>query len=169
VGEQDRAGARVGEQRLQRVGVALHRRVADDVDRVGARPGGGQRSVERRAQLVAQHAQRQPGECRGIGRHHAGPAAVGHDGQATVEHAVGRAGAGVRGQLEPGQGLGGDEKLLQRVHAQHAGAADRGNGGLYVPPVRRDTASSPKLAVVRGVRPADVKVRLDHEKVLRCL
>jgi hypothetical protein len=37
----------VGEQRLQRVGVARDRRVADDVDRVRARPGRRQHRIER--------------------------------------------------------------------------------------------------------------------------
>jgi len=56
-----------------------------------------------------------------------------------------------------------------KAHAPVVAVLRRADGGLCVPPALRDTASSPKLAVVRGVRPADVNVRLNHEKVLGCL
>ena len=50
-----------------------------------------------------------------VGRHHAGPAAVGDDGQAVAAGAVGR-----------GKRLGGGKQLADRHHAHHAGAAHRG-------------------------------------------
>ena len=40
VQEQDRSVVAIGQHRFQRVDVALHRGVADDVDRVAVRPGG---------------------------------------------------------------------------------------------------------------------------------
>ena len=113
--EQHRAAIRIGEQRLQRLAVPLDRGVADDVDRIGARPGGRQHVVELRAQACAQFPQRDAGERRRIGRHHPGAAAVGHQRQPFVAVAP-----------EAGERLRGHEEVLQGVHAQHASAADRG-------------------------------------------
>ena len=113
--EEHHAALRVSEQRAERGGVTLNRSVADDVDRVGARPSRRQHGVELSANAVAQFAQRHPGERRGIGGQHAGAASVGHQRERVVTVV-----AHVR------ERFGGGEEVLQRVHAQHAGAADHG-------------------------------------------
>ena len=116
VDEQQRAGVlRVLGQRVQRIHIALRRRVADDVDRVAARPVGGQHLVEVADEAVAQLGQRHAVRGGGIGRHHAHAAAVGQDGHLVAD-----------GRLEARQDLGRQEQLFQAVHAQHAGAGDGG-------------------------------------------
>ena len=115
VHEKHRAGVVIGEQQAQRVGVARHRCVADDVDRVRVRPGRRQHRIEPFAQRGAEVAQAHAGGGRGVGRHHAGTAAVRHHRQRIV--AV---------RAEARERLRGREERGQRVDAQHAGTADRG-------------------------------------------
>lgn len=55
-----------------------------------------------------------------------------------------------------------------KAHTPVVALLRRADGGLYSPPVRRDTALH-KQAVLRGVRLAEVKVRLDHARVLACV
>jgi hypothetical protein len=117
--EEQHAGLAVGQQCGQRGQVARLGSVADQVHRVAVRPVRGQRRVQGCARGVGQRRQRQACGCCGVGRHHAGAAAVGDDGEA-VRHDAGRA-AGQAVQRERGV-----EELLQRVHAQHAGAAHGG-------------------------------------------
>lgn len=52
-----------------------------------------------------------------------------------------------------------------KAHTPIVALLRRADGGLYVPPVRRDIALG-ALTIHRGVRLADVKVRLNHERVL---
>lgn len=52
-----------------------------------------------------------------------------------------------------------------KAHTPLVAALRRADGGLYMPPVRRDTALS-RQAVLRGVGIGEVKVRLDHLRVL---
>ena len=54
-----------------------------------------------------------------------------------------------------------------KAHTPVVALLRRADGGLYSPPARRDTALH-KQAVARGVRLAEVKVRLDHERALHC-
>ena len=103
--EQDRKG----------VGVAAPRRVADEVDGVAPAPGRRQHRVE-----AGQRLRRQLGEAaalvdEGVGREDAEPAAVGHDRKAVAGH-----------RRAPRQDLDGVEQLLQRPHAEHAGAPEGG-------------------------------------------
>lgn len=56
-----------------------------------------------------------------------------------------------------------------KAHTPVVAMLRRADGGLHLPPVRRDTAGSARQAVVRGARPAEVNVRLHHERVLGCL
>ena len=112
--EQQRAGVAVGEQRLNGLHIARGRRVADDVDRVRARPRRGQHGIELRTQAFAEFGEFDAGQRRRIRRHHAGAAAIGHQRQVLV---IGAAKARER--------LGRQEQLLQRVDAQHAGTSDR--------------------------------------------
>ena len=114
VDEQHGSGRRVIVQGLQRLHITLHRRVADDVDRVGARPGGRQQGVQLGQRGRAQRGQCDTGvRCR-IGRQHTGTPAVGQDRQ-RVRLIGGK----------PGQGLGGQKQLLHRVDPQHAAACYR--------------------------------------------
>jgi ABC-2 type transport system ATP-binding protein len=86
-GQAEAAASVVGQQRLQRLCVALHRGVANDVHRIAARPGGRQHRIQLRDQLGAQLAQRHAGRGRRIGRHHAGAAAIGHQREAFIARA----------------------------------------------------------------------------------
>jgi hypothetical protein len=52
-----------------------------------------------------------------------------------------------------------------KAHTPIVALLRRADGGLYAPPVRRDTATS-TASVLRGVRLAEVKVRMNHERVL---
>ena len=113
--EEHCAAVALSQQCPQCVGVALHRRVADDVDGVCTRPAWWQNRVELGAQAVAQVAQRYASERRRVGRHDAGTAAVGHQRQRLV--AVAR---------KAGQRLSGHEQILQGVHAQHPRTPDGG-------------------------------------------
>jgi hypothetical protein len=115
VQHQDRVDARILEQDAQGIAVALARRVPDDVDRIAAAPGGGQRraqALERRGREFGEMAalvdQR-------VGGDHPEAAAVARDGETVAFE-------GHRGR----QDLGGVEQLLERAHAQHAGAPERG-------------------------------------------
>ncbi len=105
----------VAAQGVERRAVARRRRIADDVDRIGARPGRRQHHVEtldgrrlERRQRAAQFDQR-------VGRQNAQPAAVAEDGQPVAEEAM--AGA------QRGDGL---EQLVEIGDPQHAGAAEGG-------------------------------------------
>ena len=123
--EEHGAAARRLQQGAQGVDVARHRGVADDVHRVGARPVRRQRHLQRRLQGRRQRRQRHAFAGTGIGGQHAGAATVGHQHQGI---GGGRLQCRVAddGALEVRQGFGGVEQVLQRVHAQHAGAADGG-------------------------------------------
>ena len=114
--EQDGAAVAIGKQRLQGLGVAPDRGIADDIDRVAPRPCGGQDGIESGSKAGAQFPQRDTGQGCSVSRHHAGAATVGHQGQRVVAVAA-----------EAGQGLGRDEQVLQGIDAQHSGAA---NGGI---------------------------------------
>ncbi len=54
-----------------------------------------------------------------------------------------------------------------KAHTPAVAAVLRPDGGLLLQPLRRDTALR-SFAVVRGVNPRDVRVRLYHQKVLGC-
>jgi HD-GYP domain-containing protein (c-di-GMP phosphodiesterase class II) len=54
-----------------------------------------------------------------------------------------------------------------KAHTPVVALLRRADGGLYSPPVPRDTAVH-KQAVLRGVRLAEVKVRVNHERALAC-
>ena len=74
--------AAIREQRAEGCRVPIRSRVSDDVDRVGARPGGRQDGIQRTQQVRAQlgHAPVQAGQP--VGREHAGSAPIGQDHQA---------------------------------------------------------------------------------------
>ena len=114
VDEQQRPGVGVVIENAQRLLVARHRGVANDVHRVAVRPVGGQHGIELVPGGFAQGGQRHVGKGRSVGCHDAGATAVGQDGQAV-------AGVGAKAR----QGGGRQKQLLQRVDPQHAGA---GNG-----------------------------------------
>ena len=145
VHEQDCAAFRLGEQRRQRRRVALDRRIADQVDRVGPRPGRRQRRVERAQQVVVERGERHVGAFGRVGRHDAAAAAVGHDRQRVARVAT-----------EARQGLRGEEQVGERVHAQHAGAPDRG--------VEHDVGAGQRPGMrCRRARAASAATRLDDD------
>jgi hypothetical protein len=125
--------------------------VSDDVHRVAVRPVGRQEGVHRRLRGGRQRRQLQTGGGRGVGGHHAGPAPIGQQRQPFHP-------GGVRAHRTPvvRQRLGGDEQVLQRVHAQHAGAADRG--------VEHDVGTGQRAGVRgRGLLPLRRAPGLDHQ------
>ena len=104
------------QQDLQRGAVTAARGVADDVHRVAARPGRRQHRIELLDRLRREIRQRAAEVDQAIDRHDPGTAAVGHDRQPLAARAHRDA---------PREGLDRGEQLVEVVHAQHAGAADR--------------------------------------------
>jgi hypothetical protein len=115
VHDQHRVHFRRLEQDLHGVGVALPGSIADDVDRVGARPGRRQHPVQLGHGLVGQRRQGPAQVDQVVDRHHPDAAAVGQDGQPLAVQAA-----------LVGDGLHRLEQLLQVVHPQDAGAAEGG-------------------------------------------
>src|SRR5262249_56733449 len=98
-----------------RLAIAFGRRVADDVDWIGARPGGGKHLVE-----GCDHRVVQPGELSGrfdqiVDRKHTCAAAVAYDQELV---------AGDR--LERSQCLSRGKQLLELINAQKPSAPERG-------------------------------------------
>ena len=88
--DQQRVDAGIGERRGGRVGKALRRRVADDVDRIAARPLRRQLLVQQCDGFVRQLRQRHPVLRGAVGGHHAGAAAVGEDREPLAGRHAGR-------------------------------------------------------------------------------
>ena len=108
--------AGVGQQRLDRTGIAFTIGIDHQVHRVGVRGAIGQQLGQcllgrRRqcGQLALEHGQ-------AVGGQAADAAAVADNGQAPAG----------KGATEPAQGLGGGEQLVQRADPQQAGAVERG-------------------------------------------
>jgi hypothetical protein len=145
VEHQHRVGVGVGQHGVERGAVAAGRGVADDVDRVAVRPGGRQGGVERGQRLGDSSASVPPAVHQGVGRHHAGAAAVGQDREPLARLRP--------GAPPPAPGSRPRRTVLGGVvHAQHAGAAE---GGV-VDRVRRRPArrcASARPARAGGVRP----------------
>src|SRR5581483_6110092 len=87
--------------------------VTDDVDRVAARPGGGQNGVERRLRSLRQGGETAVVVAEAVGGEHTGAAAVGENGEPVAEEArVAR------------QDLGGAEEVVELAHPEHAGTPE---------------------------------------------
>ena len=132
---------------VQRVGVALRRRVADDVDRIAARPGRRQHRVE------APDAS--PARARRAGRRHRSDASVAST--PTPPPLVRIASRSPLPAPRRGQGLDGVEQLLQRV----ARAACRRGGTRRRRPRRRRRAR--RCARRRPRAPSACRPGLDHD------
>ena len=129
---------RVGQQRLQRLGIACRRGVADDVHRIAARPGGGQRRVQPGHRLRRQLGQRTVEIDQRVGGQHAGPAAIGQDRQPLALRRPGR-----------GQRLHRIEQFAHLINAQRAGPPE---GGVI------DRIGPGQCAGVRGSRPCPLRM-----------
>ncbi len=113
----DRIDARIGGDRRDGSAVTLGRGVADNVDRVGVRPGLRQGGVQSLDGCVRQYGQFAPAVDELIDGQHPGATAIGDDGDPRAFE---------RGKT--GSGLGSVEKFGKAFHAQDAGPLQRGVG-----------------------------------------
>ena len=115
VHHQHRIVLAVRQQRFQRLRIARRIGVADDVHRIGARPGRRQHAVEATHRGLVQRGQGTAEVDQPVHRQHADAAAIGQDRQPPAGRAA-----------QVAEGLGGGEELVQGQHPQQAGAAERG-------------------------------------------
>ena len=113
--DQKGVDAGVGEQRIQRGGVALAGSIADDVDGIAVAPGRRQDLAQPLDRLRRQRGQPAARRFERIGRKHAGAAAIRQDRQPVAVLRV-----------RERQRLGGIEQLGHRRDAQHPRATKRG-------------------------------------------
>ena len=139
----------VGEERLEGGIVASRVRVADDVDRVRARPCRRESAIELRHRIGRNRGERTAEIDQPIDREDADPATVRQDRKALA-----------RERLLPAERFGGGEELVEVEHAQKPGAA---KGGL----IDRVGAGERAGMRCRGPRALSVPARLDHDDGLR--
>ena len=113
--EQQRIDLRISGEDLERLHVARCGCVADDVDRIGMRPGRRQDAIETRNRGIGQGGQLGPAQADCIGREHAQAAAIGEDRDSL-------AGQGSSAR----QGLGCDKQIAGGGNPQCAGASECG-------------------------------------------
>ncbi len=142
---EQRVPGRAAPDDLERARIARRVRVADDVQRVRARPGARQARVERGDELGFERGERAAGAGQRIGREHAEAAAVGDDQQALAR--------GARARMA--QGFDRLEELVDAVHTQQAGAS---HGGVEDVVTARDRTSVRR----RGLRAGGVAAGLDQ-------
>ena len=115
VHHQHRVVARILQQRFQGDAVTGRVGIADDVHRIGARPGRRQHRVQALHRGRVQHRQGAAQVDQPVHRQHADAAAIGQDRQPLAG-----------GLAQVSQGFGGGEQLVQRQHPQQAGTTEGG-------------------------------------------
>ena len=149
VHHQDAVGLRVCEHGVERRLVAVRTGIADDVDRVGARPIGGKHLVQRGDELVAQGCQPAIEPHQIVNREHARAAAIGEDQELVARY-----------RPQACERLRSGEQLLELLDADEPCAAEGG--------ADRDVAAGERAGMRRGrTRGGRVPAGFDHDDRLR--